>query len=217
MTYHNSCEMKGIIFIIANIIVSVAHFILPYKVYDLLKRVKIYFYSIWISKEGFYSIGRNNKFCCSIGIRSAANIAMGDNNNFGYRSILATWQDNNQTPILKIGNNCVFGEYCHITALNSIVIGDNILTGRWVVISDNSHGRTFSHMDLDSNPNERSLYSKGPIIIGNNVWIGDKVAILAGVTIGEGSIIGANSVVTKDIPPFSIAGGVPAKVLKTLD
>lgn len=60
------------------------------------------------------------------------------------------------------------------------------------------------------------MYSKGDVSIGKNVWIGEKATILPGVTIGEGSIIGANSVVTKNIPPYSIACGIPAKVIKKL-
>ena len=63
-------------------------------------------------------------------------------------------------------------------------------------------------------PKSRVLYSKGSITIGNKVWIGDKVTILSGVTIGEGAVIASNSVVTKDVPPFSIVGGIPAKVIR---
>lgn len=66
-------------------------------------------------------------------------------------------------------------------------------------------------------PNVRPLYSKGPIVIGNNVWIGEKVAVLGGVKIGDGAIIGANAVVTHDVPPYSIAVGCPAKIIKRND
>ena len=88
--------------------------------------------------------------------------------------------------------------------------------GRWVTILDNSHGET-GYKSLIITPHERQLYSKGKIIIEDNVWIGDKVTILSGVKIGIGSIIGANSVVTKDIPPYSIAAGVPSKIIKRYD
>ena len=60
------------------------------------------------------------------------------------------------------------------------------------------------------------MYSKGPVIIQDNVWIGEKATILPGVTIGEGAIIGANSVVTKDVPAKSLVVGCPAKIVKTL-
>lgn len=62
-------------------------------------------------------------------------------------------------------------------------------------------------------PTQRKLYSKGPVVIGNNVWIGDKVTILPGITISDGAVIGANAVVNKDIPPYSLAVGNPIKIV----
>lgn len=93
------------------------------------------------------------------------------------------------------------------------MIGDNCLTGKWVTITDNSHGET----DYDSlllPPNKRNITSKGPIVVGNNVWIGDKATILPGVTIGDGAVIAANAVVTKDVPAYCVVGGNPAKIIK---
>ena len=66
-------------------------------------------------------------------------------------------------------------------------------------------------------PIKRELRTKGEVVIGDNVWIGDKASILPGVIIGKGSIVGANSVVTKDVPPFTVVGGNPAKIIKKLD
>lgn len=120
------------------------------------------------------------------------------------------------SPRVTIGCNCHFGKACHITAINEINIGDNLLTGQYVIISDNSHGKSDSS-SLSIPPVERVLFSKGPVRIGNNVWIGDRVAILAGVTIGDGAIIGANAVVTHDIPDRAVVGGVPAKVIKIIN
>ena len=65
-------------------------------------------------------------------------------------------------------------------------------------------------------PKLRRLYSKGPIVIGDNVWIGDKVIILDGVKIGNNSIIAAGTVVTKDVPDFCVVAGNPAKIIKNL-
>ena len=120
------------------------------------------------------------------------------------------------TPVLTIGNRCNFGEYNHITAVNRIVIGDNLLTGRFVLITDNSHG-LFEMVELNKHPSHRQVVSKGEVVIGDNVWLGDKVSILPGVHIGDGCIIGANSVVTHDVPNYSIAAGNPAKVIKKID
>jgi len=118
-------------------------------------------------------------------------------------------------PELTIGNGCNLGEYNHITAVKRIVIGNNLLTGRFVLISDNAHGR-FEIEELDTPPSHRDIVSKGEVVIGNNVWLGDKVSVLPGVHIGDGCIIGANSVVTHDIPPHCMAAGIPAIVIRQI-
>jgi lipopolysaccharide O-acetyltransferase len=86
-----------------------------------------------------------------------------------------------------------------------------------MVSSDIQHGcysGAGQHDHPNSIPKERKLTSN-PIIIEDNVWIGESVSILPGVTIGQGSIVGANSLVSKNIPPYAIAVGNPAKVIKT--
>lgn len=118
------------------------------------------------------------------------------------------------TPQLIIGDNVSFNYRCHIGVVNKVVIGDNVLIGSNVLITDHSHGHN-SEVDIDNIAIERYLYSKGPVIIGENVWIGENVCILPNVNIGKNSIVGANSVVTKDIPPYSIVAGNPAKIIRT--
>ena len=95
-----------------------------------------------------------------------------------------------------------------------MTIGDSLLTGKWVTITDNSHGET-DKATLEMRPQERPITSKGPVIIGNNVWIGDKATILPGVTVGDGAVIAANAVVTKDVPAYSVVGGNPARVIRS--
>lgn len=161
-------------------------------------------------------------------IMGGKSFRLGDNVTFGVDSVLETFcQYGHQrfNPIVKIGNNCSFGDYTHITCINSITIGDNLLTGRRVLISDNSHGESMimtnknemgggnTLSDRKIAPIRRNLSSKGPIVIGDNVWIGDNVCILSGVKIGNGAIIGANTVVNKDVPAFSIAVGAKLKIL----
>ena len=117
------------------------------------------------------------------------------------------------SPTITIGSNCYFGAFNHITAINSIEIGNNLLTGKFVTITDNSHGDT-SFKTLQKAPTSRLLYSKGPVKIGNNVWIGDKATILPNVTIGDGVVIAANAVVTKDVPAYCVVAGNPAHIVK---
>lgn len=119
------------------------------------------------------------------------------------------------SPSIDIGNGVCIGSGSHITATNSIIIGDNVLTGKKILITDNSHGKvTIENMHLP--PVERPIFSKGPVVIENNVWIGDKATILPGVRIGYGSVIAANAVVTKSVPSGCVVGGNPAKILKKL-
>lgn len=128
---------------------------------------------------------------------------------------LTAWQGDYGAPLIRIGNKCTIRDFAHITAVRSIIIGDNLLTGTNVLISDNSHGG-FSSEHLNMPPHCRPVCSKGGVVIGDNVWLGDNVCVLAGVTIGNGVVVGANSVVTHDIPDFSLAAGCPAKVVKRI-
>lgn len=72
----------------------------------------------------------------------------------------------------------------------------------------------FDEWDLDVNNVTSSWDNKGDIVIGNDVWIGYEAIIFAGVTIGDGAIIGSRAVVTKDVPPYTVVGGVPARIIK---
>ena len=118
-------------------------------------------------------------------------------------------------PQITIGNNSSIGDDSHITAINKIMIGNNVRSGKKILITDNSHGASERKL-LDIAPNKRPLYSKGPVIIEDNVWIGEKSSIMPGVHIGYGSIIAANSVVTKDVPSYCVVAGSPAKIVKNM-
>lgn len=118
-------------------------------------------------------------------------------------------------PVLTIGRNVSFNYRCHIGVIAEVSIGDNVLIGSNVLITDHFHGKS-SIDDIHIFPIERELYSKGPVIIENNVWIGDNVCIFPGVTIGENSIVGANTVVTRDVPPYSVVARNPLKVIRTI-
>ena len=125
------------------------------------------------------------------------------------------FHEQNFTPRIKIGDNVQIESNCHIGCINCIEIGDGVLIASFVTVLDHVHGNE-SFLDIDLSPIKRKLSSKGPIKIEKNVWIGEKVTILAGVTIGEGAIIGANSTVTNDIAAYSIAVGSPARVIKKI-
>ena len=169
-----------------------------------------------VSFGGYKSVGKNVHCESFIEHCGAEYIELGDNVYFSHSTILTAWdkyESQSYSPIIKIGNNCHFGAYNHITAINRIEIGEYCLTGKWVTITDNAHGMT-DNSSLNLPPIKRELVSKGPVIIGKNVWIGDKVTILPGVSIGDGAVIGANAVVAKDIPAHCVAIGNPAIIIK---
>ncbi len=127
-------------------------------------------------------------------------------------------EDMDVNPSLIIGDNCTFGDMIHIAVNNSIEIGNGLLTASRVFITDSNHGNYSGNVQSDPKtpPIERKMYSI-KTVIGNNVWIGENVSILAGSTIGDGVIIGANSVVNGILPDNSICAGIPARVIKVYD
>lgn len=116
---------------------------------------------------------------------------------------------------LIIGENCEFGDGTHIVALREVVFGDNVLVASKVFVSDTNHGSyKGEHQDApDTAPNERRLVSQ-PVRIGNNVWIGENAVVLAGSVIGDGCIVGANSLVNGVFGNNLMICGTPAKVVK---
>lgn len=109
---------------------------------------------------------------------------------------------------IHIGKNVFINAGCHFQDQGGIFIGDGTLIGHCVVMA------TLNHAFV---PEKRADIIPAPIVIGKKVWIGANATILSGVTIGDNSIVAAGSVVTKDIPPNVIVGGVPAKIIKILE
>lgn len=140
-------------------------------------------------------------------------ISIGDGSILESGLQLTAWKIGVDEPRISIGNGCMIRRDNHITAVKRITIGNNLLTGTNVLITDNSHGDT-SYASLLTPPTLREVKFKGPVNIGNNVWLGNNVCVLPGVTIGDGVVVGANSIVTHDIPAYCVAAGIPAKVIK---
>lgn len=112
---------------------------------------------------------------------------------------------------ITIGDNVNVSDWVHIGALSSVTIGNGCLMGSKVLITDHSHGATADLCtDVALRPDLRPLHSKGPVVLEENVWLGDAVVVLPNVRIGRNAIVGANSVVTHDIPSNTVWAGVPA-------
>lgn len=108
---------------------------------------------------------------------------------------------------IEIGKGCFIQQCCTFFGRGGITLGENVLVGPKVNIITINH---------DPDPENRSATYGRPVVIGDNVWIGINSTILPGVSIGCGAIIGANSVVTKDVPPMTVVAGNPARIIKTL-
>lgn len=148
-------------------------------------------------------------------IRGHRHIILGNNFTSGVGMRLDAFSIHGKV-CLEIGDNVEVNDYVHIGAINAVKIGNNVLIASKVFISDHNHGfygLNGRHDSPLSIPKDREL-SFSSVTIEDNVWLGEFVVVLPGVTIGKGSIIGSMSVVSKSIPPFSIAVGSPAKVIK---
>ena len=111
---------------------------------------------------------------------------------------------------ISIGRRNGFSNNTVLCAVNCIRIGDNCRIGDGVAIYD------ADFHEVNPSTRDRSMGVVKPVVIGNNVWIGSRVMVLKGVTIGDNSVIGAMSLVTREIPPNCIAAGTPAKVIRTI-
>ena len=155
--------------------------------------------------------------------RNKNNVHMGKKFACGYSCRITAGRS--ESGRIIIGDNFSMGDFCQIEGGGGIIIGRNVMFASKVFVSTNSHGiynDRFCEFDQlkqsspSSPPGERKVVKKR-IVIGDNVWVGNAAMILMGVTIGSGAIVGAGSVVTKDVPEDCIVAGNPARVLKRWD
>jgi acetyltransferase-like isoleucine patch superfamily enzyme len=112
---------------------------------------------------------------------------------------------------IRIGDDCVVGPDCIIYGARTVTIGDHVLMGARVTIIPHDH------------PHERGALIRdqgmvsAPVTIEDNVWLGANAIVLKGVTIGTGSVIGAGSIVTRDVPPYTVVAGSPARVIRSIE
>ena len=187
----------------------------------IIKKIKLYgfFNSVWLFyrlmvTKIFYKPAKLIRSPIFLMGRKSISWGQGFTTGVGLR-MNALNSDSNKI-VICIGDNVQINDYVHIGAINKITIGDNVIIASKVFISDHNHGE-YKVMDAKSTPDVipamRTLKSK-PIHIGDNVWIGELVCILPGVSIGKGSVIGAGSIVTKNVPADCIVAGNPAVIIK---
>lgn len=144
---------------------------------------------------------------------SKAGVSIGDGVSVGPNAAIQTVSSiNNKSPVLEIGNNSMIGKDFFCSSAEKIIIGKNCLFSWRVTILDHDHV-----CNLSSKPISDQGVTKGvPVYIGDNTFIGINTVVLKGVSLGKHCVVGANSVVTKSFPPFSVIAGNPAKLIKQL-
>lgn len=170
-----------------------------------------------IVSSRFLVDGCSNFYLCKhLKINSVKLLTVGDEFYLGNNSrihFIQNYHGKSYNPFLKIGKQVDIGQRFTALCAAPIVIEDNALLASDILITSENHG-----MD----PESEQSYAKQPLIakpikIGKGCWIGEKVSIMPGVTLGEKVIVAANSVVTKSFPSYTLIGGVPAKVIKKYD
>jgi lipopolysaccharide O-acetyltransferase len=175
-----------------------------------------YLYTYFL-RNRFYSFGSGSVIKPFLNSANEQYISVGDYVNIGSfcRITVSTefggYKVKSKNKIrLKIGNHVDIGNNSFITANNNIEIGHHVIMSAYVTISDHDHG----FVDIKKNLHSQPLTERGFVKIQDNVFLGVKSTILKNVTIGQHAVVGANAVVTRDIPAFSIAIGNPARVIK---
>jgi maltose O-acetyltransferase len=173
---------------------------------------------LWLEKGGHKQlvVGKQIRFNVPVRGEGKGTLIIGDHNMFGYRpaprlgtgEILLQARDANAT--ITIGKANAFNNNVSMVPNEQITIGDRCQIGELVTIYDCDFH--------EINPATRNLSAglTNPVIIGNNVWLGSRVIVLKGVTIGDNSVVAAASVVCKSIPASCIAAGNPAKVIRPI-
>jgi acetyltransferase-like isoleucine patch superfamily enzyme len=180
------------------------------NIYRLHRRLIDKIATLLFSKA-FYHFGSNSIISLPVRIVGEKKIEIGNHVYLGVHCWIESL-DNivKDRPVIKIGDRVSVAGFCTITAISGVTIGKGVLIARFVHISDHSH--SFSAKDIAIK--DQNLSNISQVTIEDGAWIGHGVVICPGVTIGKNAVIGANSVVRHNIPEYSVAAGVPARVIR---
>lgn len=171
----------------------------------LIRKIKRLFYRFSLGK-----FGKKSFIDRPLRINGKRSIYIGNNVLIQYKTWLASEPLTGENEsVLFIEDGCTIGHFNHIYATKSIILHKEVLTADKVYISDNLHGFTDINLPIKKQP----IVQKKTVEIGEGSWLGENVCVI-GASIGKHCVIGANSVVTHDIPDYSVAVGAPAKVIK---
>ena len=173
--------------------------------------------AIW--KRSIFRVGSGFHVCKGAQIQGGRFITIGDGFFAGqmlWIEAVCEYAGIHYNPVIDIGHGVTCSQSVHIAANARVTIRDGVMFGSRIHVTDHSHGHY--HGDEQDSPykppSHRPLAPGRPVLIERNVWLGDGVVVLPGVTIGEGTIVGANSVVSRSLPPHVIAVGAPAVPIK---
>lgn len=168
-------------------------------------------YIFYLKAKGM-KIALTSSFTLDATIENPKYIKIGKHCNFDKRTILRVYDNKKSISRIEIGDNFSGSNDFKIYCSGEVIIGNNISCAGSVFITSENHG--LNPLTPSFNDNELECHTTK---INDGVWLGEKVIVLPGVEIGEKAVIGAGSVVTKDIPPYTIAVGNPARVIKKWD
>jgi acetyltransferase-like isoleucine patch superfamily enzyme len=176
-------------------------------------RLKCKVFSLFIS-GAFGHFGRQTVLMSPIRLSGERRISIGDHVFIGPDSWLQTISGEESGPIaISIGSGTSIAGACVISAVKNVTIEDKVLVARNVYISDHIHRYIQAGVPVLAQGLDKIM----PVLIKRGAWLGQNVVVCPGVTIGEGAVIGANSVVTQNIPDYCVAAGAPARVVKTIE
>ncbi|MFQ2262622.1 acyltransferase [Aeromonas dhakensis] len=158
----------------------------------------------------FKKIGRKSTIYKPDMLQGMKFISIGERTHFQQGLwILALRTDSNIKPNINIGNDVYVGRYAHIVSIKNVNICNNVLIADKVYISDNIH----QYHDTSKPIKDQPILCKGSVTINEGAWLGENVCVI-GASVGKNSVVAANSVVTKDVPDYTVVAGAPAKVIK---
>lgn len=161
--------------------------------------------------HGFYRWGRRSTAARPMRVSGEQWISVGSGVYFGSGCWLnAVPECPVSKPVIEIGDGCSFSGACVISAASSVKLGREVLLARNVYIADHDHAYT----DTTKAIRYQGITNVARVVIDDGAWLGQNVVITAGTHIGRGAVVGANAVVTRDVPDYSLAVGVPARVIK---
>jgi lipopolysaccharide O-acetyltransferase len=179
--------------------------------YRFVERARGKAFSMSIS-GAFHSFGAKSVIAPPVRIQGEQSIDIGSGVYVGAGSWLQVIDLDSASPALTIGDGTKIAGSCVLSAAVDVTIGSRVLLARNVYIAD--HGHAFH--DPARPVLDQGIRDLAAVCVGDGAWLGQNVVVMPGVTIGEGAVIGANAVVTHDVPPRTIVGGVPAKILRAL-